>query len=788
MTITRPRLDEIARRWRWRAAGRDTLFAAAGAMVLTALALVWPALSWATPVLGFLVILGWRLAVSRPWTVDVSLLARYLDRTHPAFEESSALWLRPPESLTLLERLQLKRLNAAVRGITPDTAPTLFGAPPRRYFRTAGWWVLGGVLAVCLATPVAVQRGRLPAAPGVAPVRIARRAAAAVASPAPAWPKIVRGELLIVPPAYTGRAARRVEDLNAEVEEGSAVTWQLTLDRPVREARLVFGEAGADALPLHSVPGAAARLEGTRVVSDAGLYHLSATLPDGAAWSPPELFSLKLIRDRPPTVRILQPLLPRTVLDSAAKPFTVEILAADDYGLADAHLVATVAKGEGEAVKFREQSIAFDSNEPAVSAPGVAPGARRLVKTLDLAALGLAAGDELYFYVEARDNRQPVANLTRSETRFVTIKGPAETPPAGGLGVAGVNLVPQYFRSERQLIIDTEKLIADQPALPVEEFRRRGNDLGIDQQLLRLRYGQFEGEDYEPGSVSDHKEIQLDPLVAAPVERTGPQAAASITQRFMQEHVEQDRDGVNPQHETGLRPAPDRPLSAAQVRAPFVDEHDSQEKATFFDHQTKGTLHDALADMWQAEGFLRTNRPQEALAPEHRALDILKDLQQSDRAYVQHVGFDSPPLKIAERRLQGDVASVPPRADLPPEPPPNADSLADVRTALGAVSWNQPSAALTPAQTEALRHVEPTLTAAATAHPETFLEGLRALRRILDGRAGDRQDDLTPLEQAMFHLLQPTGDLPRRSVDPAPSLDNAYFRALSPATLGGTAP
>jgi hypothetical protein len=787
MTITRASLDQLARQWRSQNTSRDVLFALTGAIVLTALVLLWPVIPWALPFVGFMVILGVRLTLSRSWDLNAALLARHLDRAYPTLEESSALWLRSPENLTVHERLQLRRLDAAVAGLTPQTGPASFGAPPARRLQTARWCYYGSIPLLLLAGWIAVQPERALVTRGKVVARPARLATTASAPATPERPKIAAAGLSIVPPVYTGRPARQVDGLNAEVEQGAEVTWRLALDRPVLDARLVFGEAGADALPLHPVTGTSNRFDGSRVVNDAGLYHLAATLPDGTAWSPPELYSLKILRDRPPAVRILQPELPRTVLDSPGAPFIVESLAADDYGLVDAHLVATVAKGAGEAVKFREQTIRFDTDEPAAPGPGVPAGARRLLKTLDLAALGLEPGDELYFYVEARDNRQPSANITRSETRFVTIKGPTETPAAGGLGVAGVNLVPQYFRSERQLIIDTEKLIADRDTLPAEEFRRRSNDLGVDQQLLRLRYGQFVGEDFEQGAVTDHTEIQLNPLQAAPVQRTGPHAAASVAMRFLQEHAEQDRDGVDPNHETGLHAAPDHPLSANQVRAPYVDEHDSQDKATFFDHQTKGTLHDALGDMWQVEGFLRTSRPQDALAPEHHALDILKDLQQSARAYVQHVGFEPPPLKIAERRLQGDATSVPARAAEPPEATPNAaaNSLEDVRAALAAVPWSRPSFALDAAQIETLRRIETALTAAATAKPETFLDGLRALRRVLAGNDSRPEEDFGSLEQALFRLLPPPNSLPDRAIDPAPSLSRSYFEALSQTSSAG---
>jgi hypothetical protein len=87
----------------------------------------------------------------------------------------------------------------------------------------------------------------------------------------------------------------------------------------------------------------------------------------------------------------------------------VDVMASDDYGITDAHLVATVAKGTGEAVKFREQKIAFDTDAPGDN------GSRRFIKTLDLLALGLEPGDELYFHVEAAitANRPAIARDRR---------------------------------------------------------------------------------------------------------------------------------------------------------------------------------------------------------------------------------------------------------------------------------------------------------------------------------------------------------------------------------------
>ncbi len=782
--MTTQRLHQLVRRWRWALLARDLGYTGGVVCLVAALALRWPGAGGRTALAALAAMLAIRSAISRWWTLDATRVVRHLDRVHPELEESSRLWLRAPEQLTLLERLQLKRINSAVDSPKSGVpVRTDFGQPPRRLLVVP---LLTWLLSLAFLAGALIYVQHHPA------VSLPRKGTGAPARPVPApspappilaWPKITGGSLAITPPAYTGRPARQVGGLSVEVEEGSVVAWTVTLDQPVRDARLVFGESVADTLPLVPAPGSQG-LAAHRTITETSLYHLAATLPDGRAWNPPDLYSLKVIKDQPPTVRIIRPEPPRTVIEPppAGQPaprVEVEVAAGDDYGVTEAHLVATVAKGSGEAVKFHEQTLPFDTNTPD---PAGAHG-RRLGRTLDFGALGLEPGDELYFFVEVLDNRQPTPNRTRSETRFLVLKGPEETAPSVGKGVTGVNLVPQYFRSERQIIIDTEKLIADRPHIADTELRQRANDLGGDQQLLRLRYGQFLGEDLEEGT-GDHNEVQLDPLRAAPPEqKAGPRAAASVALRFQQEHVEQDREGgTSEERDAHARPAPEGPLSAAQAVAPFVDQHDAQDKATFFDHETKGTMRDALGAMWEAERHLRVMQLDDALAPEHRALDILKDLQQSARSYVQRVGFEPPPLKVVERRLKGDVAGVPPRAaQADPLPPDNA-ALATVRAALADLPWHGlPPVILSAEQRDLLGSVEPVLTAAATRQPEIFLEGLQALRG-LRAEGGSAVTALPPgLERALLRLLPSAGPLPARAADPSPALMRAYADALQGA-------
>src|SRR5690606_781903 len=71
---------------------------------------------------------------------------------------------------------------------------------------------------------------------------------------------------------------------------------------------------------------------------------------------------------------------------------------------------------------------------------------------------------------------------------------------------------PAYFRSQRQIIIDAEALLEEKPRLASEEFERRSDLIGVDQRLLRLRYGQFLGEESEGGNALPTSDLPISDL------------------------------------------------------------------------------------------------------------------------------------------------------------------------------------------------------------------------------------------------------------------------------------
>jgi hypothetical protein len=405
--------------------------------------------------------------------------------------------------------------------------------------------------------------------------------------------------LRVEPPAYTGVAARSVDTLATRVEEGSVVEWDLRFTREPQRARLRFVEG--EALELVAADG---HWRGRRTIERPALYRVEI---DGAQALPEAPAArIDVVPDRAPRIRMLQPERTLTVLDAPAGGWTLVFEASDDYGLGDAQLEITLAQGSGEQVTVSQRRVALAGKGDARQ--------RRFEHRIDLAAAGFAQGDDLIAAVQVRDRRTPVAQLARSPSYILRWPPPAAME---GTGVEGLvqKAMPAYFRSQRQIIIDTEALVAQRARLGTDDFVARSDAIGADQRLLRLRYGQFLGEESETEGEA---------------------------------HVES--------------PGEARGTAAQELMAEAGHLHDLPEAATLLDPGTRTLLRGALDAMWQAEGALRTGQPAAALPHENRALDFIKRAQQADRIYLARVGLEVTPLDAA-RRLTGERGSLPGRTD-----------------------------------------------------------------------------------------------------------------------------
>jgi hypothetical protein len=559
-------LELLVRRWhrRWTLAVGVVAVATAalGAVLAARVSDLQPLLPALVAAAAVLLVARWR----RP-RVDVAALARHLNRTLPAVEESADLLALPPAALSPLERLQRARVEARLGRLTE--LPAL----PARALTMAAWYGAAASLIAVLGLWWNPARAGVPRAG-------ASGSAAGASANGP--PHITGVDVVVRPPDYTRHPQRTAHDWDVDVEQDGQVTWRVHTDRAAQRVFLLTTEGDT----IRCAPHGQGEYEARAVPVHSLLYQ--AVVGGGAATRASDFHRVTVIPDEPPTLTVVRPE-PRTEIAVGA-PLTVpvEVLAADDYAIAEAHLVATVTSGAGEAVKFREVTLSFDSSTPRPSARGLL-----LRRALDLRVFGLAPGDELYFHVVARDNRAPLPNAAHSDTYFIVLTDTARVTVADLSGLA-VNGMLEYLRSERQIIIDTERLLADATHITTAEFKNRSESIGFDQGTLRERYGEIAG----------------------------------------QETVEQGTE------------------------ATIEHEHDVEENTTLLATRVKDQLQQAISQMFEAERHLRIDEPAAALPFEYRALELLKAAQEAARVYVLRVGFEPPPLEPDRTRLTGTLTGI----------------------------------------------------------------------------------------------------------------------------------
>jgi hypothetical protein len=299
----------------------------------------------------------------------------------------------------------------------------------------------------------------------------------------------------------------------------------------------------------------------------------------------------------------------------------------------------------------------------------------------------------------------------------------------------GVNIKPEYFRSERQIIIEAEQLLKEKDTLAVEQFKQRSNDLGIDQKLLRLRYGKFLGEEAEEGGALG---------------------------------------------DTGRKPGDFG--DAATILDAYTDKHDNAEDATYFEPAVKEQLKATLSEMWKAELQLRTFKPREALPYAYKALRLLKDLQQKSRAYVAKTGVRVTPLDPA-KRLGGKLDAIAPLVQRPVDGALQAPGD-ELRIALALLERVGGAGGMSAGGMAILRQAAQRLGREAAARPVVYIEGYQAMRRILaeDADTAKRPGpgDLLSAQKAIRQLLPEAEAAPvvgRAAADGG--LSGLYFRHLN---------
>ncbi|WP_090698442.1 hypothetical protein [Daejeonella rubra] len=639
--------------------------------------------------------------IFRIWKINEDDVSRLLDQTYPQLEESSSLVLRKSETLNILERLQAQKIENEINNIK---TPALIY---KRLKISALFLIISVLVSVLIAktdinTLKSIDSGIENEGTPSIPDKI--------------LPEISSVRLKVIPPAYTNKNTRVQQQFSATVEDGALLEWVIETSQPVNKLQFIFNDK--ERMKLHSLNKTGTKWTLSKAINKPGFYQVDL---DGKL---SDLYKLETIKDEPALIRITSPKQYSTIDFGEPQKTNLQVQINDDYGINDTYISATISSGQGESVKFKEKVIRFSESINGKQE-------YKLQKMIDLPALGMVPGDELYFYINATDSRK---QQSRSDVYIVTIQDTAKLMSMDGM-LGGINLVPEYFRSQRQIIIDTEKILKEKNSISEEEFKNRSNNLGIDQKLLRLRYGKFLGEETDEEIGEEHDE-----------HAAGEESAAFG--------------------------------DAQKIMDAYAHKHDIAEDATFFEPELKAQLKATLTEMWKSELRLRTYKPEEALPFEYKALRLLKDLQQKSRAYVSKTALKTPAIK-AEKRLTAELDKIiQPSAERTLS---KNDEENPLKKSTSIIAKLKEGEKLNQSDLIILQEANRKLAAKASAEPASYLKALGIMRKILDTSRSSKvsSGELFLMEAALQRMIKNEVKTPQAKITaPGTSLSTEYFNSL----------
>ncbi|TDQ08385.1 hypothetical protein [Pedobacter metabolipauper] len=652
------------------------------------------------------------------WRINNEDISRYLNANFTDLQESSGLLLKPEDELSGLERMQRNKVNELLAEIKIPVTP----------FKKLGTALAALLLAIVLSLVIGNLHKKnndnkmYPSVAAGQPVVHER-----------ILPQISRIAIYIDPPAYTRVQSRTQSQFSVKAEAGSSVIWNLSTNTTIKKINLIFNDR--EIVPLKSQNEAHTKWKSARLIKESGFYQVEL---DGIR---SDLYQIEVIPDLPVNIKITSPKQYSTIDYGMPQRVNLQLSLTDDYGIKDAFIAATMASGKGEGVSFTEKKISFNIgfNNSRQS---------KLSKVIDLKLLGMKPGDELYFYINAQDNH---GQTSRSDIYFVSIVDTTELMSMAGMST-GINLVPEYFRSQRQIIIDTEKLLKEKTSMAVQSFKDKSNDIGVDQKLLRLRYGKFLGEESETeiGADHDHEEAGK-----------GHKDEEAGHKEEGHDHKEEKTEQI---------------ANVQEIMDRYAHKHDIAEDATFFEPELKAQLKAVLTEMWSSELRLRTYKPEDALPFEYKALRLLKDLQQKSRAYVAKTTVKTAQLK-PEKRLSGELDKINnPTQTSTVEQKQNREYY--LKKALSVLEIRKAGNKFSAADQLLLKDAEKYMAAAAAGNPASFLTALKGLRKVTAAKQPD-VPEITLVQRSIQKLMIRESDQPKpQSAAPASELYQSYFNNL----------
>jgi len=283
-----------------------------------------------------------------------------------------------------------------------------------------------------------------------------------------AFPTIDGVDVVVTPPAYSGRPARALHDpVRIEALVGSQI-------------RLVV-HARATALTMETLQGRDT-LRGSQpemfagnLVADADGYVAIEPSSSGRTGAR-RLIGISVFPDAAPRARITAPGKDLFLRD-AHEPIDVAIEADDDIGLASLRLHYTKVSGSGERFTFVEGDVPIS-----ITRTDARTWKARVHWSLE--NLGLTPGDMVVYRALVTDHR-PNAAPSESDSFIAEIVAP------GGVAAPGFAVDPdqeRYAVSQQMVILKTERLQTQRSAMSAEDYANAAAEIAIEQRKVRAEF------------------------------------------------------------------------------------------------------------------------------------------------------------------------------------------------------------------------------------------------------------------------------------------------------------
>ena len=322
-------------------------------------------------ILGLLMALGIAFWILKPWKISSENAVGYIDAHLPEAGFSSGLLLSPANELSNLSKLQQYRVALQLE-------PVLSKLRPPHNLLKAALVMFGLMLMGFAARFVLTKFGNQSGGESSNTEQITFAPKDNLTNTTEV-PQLIETNITIQYPGYTGKATLNTVDPNVKAVEGSRVTWNLEFDGNVREVEMDLMGEHIDFTKNQESYQLTKKLEAS------GFYSFTFKDLDGNDYVS-DLYSMEMVTDEPPMVQI-EGLDNYTYFEfDDDKRLMLSTNISDDFGIDDAYIVATVSKGSGESVKFREEAVRFDRAIP--------KGNKRiqLQQALDLDALKMDPG------------------------------------------------------------------------------------------------------------------------------------------------------------------------------------------------------------------------------------------------------------------------------------------------------------------------------------------------------------------------------------------------------------